>query len=107
MPSSLVRALSEGSILAMYVRTYVRTCQSRSGRMSICSYLHSFMLRNSYVTCTDDGGRSSIVEDREEWHFLTMEDGEDSATGSLQRMYFAESSAECNRRLATLRKRKQ
>ena len=86
-------------------------CTYVSGTLRKNVNLHLFalmcMLRNSYVTCTDDGGRSSIVEDREEWHFLTMEDGEDSATGSLQRMYFAESSAECNRRLATLRKRKQ
>ena len=57
--------------------------------------------------CTDDGGRSSIVEDREERRFLTMEDGEDSAAGPLQHTCFAESSAERNRRLATLRIRKQ
>ena len=32
-------ALNEGSILAMYVRAYVRTCLSRSG-MSISAHVH-------------------------------------------------------------------
>ena len=102
---------NEGSILAMYVRTYVRTCWSRLG-MSICTHLHS-RARNSCVTCTDDGGARAGHEietrghDRKERRFLTMEDGEDSASSSPQRTCFVESSAERIRRLATLRKRKQ
>ena len=47
------------------------------------------------------------VEDREERRFLTMEDGEDSVAGPPQRTCFVELSAECSRRLATLRKTKQ
>ena len=45
-----------------------------------------------------------LVEGREEWRFLTMEDTEDSMAGPPQHTCFAELSAEHSRRLATLRK---
>ena len=58
-----------------------------------------------------DGGRSLGGGVGGGRPFLAMEDGEDSAAGPLQCTYLAESSAETsaegNQRLATLRKRKQ
>ena len=91
--------VAEESIFAMYVCTLVCTCLSRSG-MSICTHLHSRARSGTHVS------RALMieVEDREE---RRLEDAEDSAAGPPQRTCFAESSAECSRRLATLRKRKQ
>ena len=94
----------------MYVRTYVRTCWSRSG-MLICTHLHSHA-RNSFVTCTDDGGACGRgtrlrLEDKEERCFLTMDDREDSAAGPPQRTCFVDLHAERSRRLVMLRKSKQ
>ena len=40
--SSLPSTLNEGSILTMYVHTYVHTCMSCSG-MSICAHMHALM----------------------------------------------------------------
>ena len=74
-------ALNEGSILAMYMRTYVCTCLSRSGMSNFHLLLAlTCTLRNSWVTCT--------------------------AAVSPQRTCFAESSTERSRRFVTLRKRK-
>ena len=131
-----VHAYVRAYVLRACICACVHMCQSRSG-MSICTHLHPFALicthvhaQKSWVTCIDDGGRGidisrvlycvcagkwhrykpcliSMVEDRKERRFLTMEDAEDIATGPPQRMCFAESSAERSRRLATLRKRKQ
>ena len=47
------------------------------------------------------------VEDREEQHFLTKENAEDSVAGPLQRTCLAELSTERSRRFVALRKRKQ
>ena len=47
------------------------------------------------------------MEDREEWGFLTMEDGKDNVVGPPQRTRFVESSTERSRRFAALRKRSQ
>ena len=73
------------------------TCRSRSGM----SHLHSRARLGTCASC------ALMIEDREEWHFLTMEDGEDSVAGPLQGTCYVESSAERSRWLATLRKRKQ
>ena len=80
-----------------------------------CQFAPTCMQRNSCITftCTE-----LIREDtgclaqrwrpgREEWRFLTMEDGQDNTAGPPQPMCFAESSTERSRRLAALRKRKQ
>ena len=65
----------------MYMRTYVRTCLSRSGMSNLHLLLAlTCTLRNSWVTCT--------------------------AAVSPQRTCFAESSTERSRRFVTLRKRK-
>ena len=52
---------------------YVRVCHAQEFQFAL-----TFMQRNSYVTCTDTGKYwmpSLAMEDREEWHSLTMEDG--------------------------------
>ena len=76
--------------------------------------LHSFALTCKELMCHmhDDGGAckrgtGSRLEDREERHFLTVENGVDSAAGPPQRTCFVESSAERSRQLATLRNRMQ
>ena len=90
----------------MYMRTCVRTnirknictCPSRSG-MSICNHLHS-RTRNSCVTSKMIKAHTGGARDRDRGqglgrrHFLTMEDGEDSASGPPQHTGFVESSAE-------------
>ena len=100
--SALAWGFEEGSILAMCVCTYVRVL-SRSG-MSICTHLHHM---HAQEPMRHMHWQRSRTGPREEQRFLTMEDVEDSATHPPQRMCFAESSAECSWRLATLRKRKQ
>ena len=80
----------------------VCTCLSRSG-MSTCTYcLHSLQHSETHAS----HALTMEVEDRarDERRFLTMEDAEDSAAGPPQRMCFVKLSAECSRRLATLRK---
>ena len=67
--------------------------------MSICTYLHSRARSGTHASCA----LKMEVEDREERRFLTMEDREDSTAGPPQRTCFVESSAECSRRLVTLR----
>ena len=76
--------------------------------------LHSFALTCKGLMCHmhDDGGACrrgmrSRLEDREERHFLTMEDREDSAAAPPQCTCFVESSAERSQRLAMLRNRMQ
>ena len=92
------------------VRTYV-SIMLRNVNLHSFVQLHS-RAKNSCITCTDDGGARGRgmklrLEDREEWRFLTMEDGKDSAAGPPQRTCFVELSAECSQWLATLRKIKQ
>ena len=91
----------------IYVRTYVSVMLRNVN-------LHSFALtcKELMYHMHDDGGvcgrgTRSRLEDREERHFLTMEDGEDSAAAPPQRTCFVESSAERSQRLATLRNRMQ
>ena len=99
-------ALNEGSILAMYIYTYVRTFLSRSG-MSICAHHGTHTSRALTRENTGCLAQPLTMEDRKEWRFLTMEDGQDNAIGPLQRTRFVESSTERSRRLAALRKRSQ
>ena len=78
------------------VRTYM-SVTLRNVNLHSFAQLHS-CARNSCITCTDDGGTRGRgtrprLEDREEWRFLTMEDGEDSAAGPPQCMCFVESNA--------------
>ena len=105
-------ALNEGPILAMYmctcirmyVCTYVHVCNAQECQFAlICTYVHIRSGTHASRALTIE----VPVEDKEERHFLTMEDAEDSATGHLQCTCFAQLSAERSRRLATLRKRKQ
>ena len=49
---------------------------------------------------------SLAMEDREEWCFLTIEDGQNNAAGPPQCTRFAESSTVHSRRLVTLRKKR-
>ena len=91
----IIQALNEGSILAMFVHTCLVTLSNAN--------LHSCACSGTHALCA----LTMEVEEREERCFLTMEDAEDSAAGLPKRTCFVESSPECTRQLATLRKRKQ
>ena len=80
--------------------TYVRVCHAQECQFR--THLHSCACSGTHAS----RALTMEVEDRKKRCFLTMEDAEDSAAGPPQRTC-AESSAECSRRLATLRKRKQ
>ena len=80
--------------------TYVRVCHTQECQFR--THLHSCACSGTHAS----RALTMEVEDRKKRCFLTMEDAEDSAAGPLQRTC-AESSVECSRRLATLRKRKQ
>ena len=83
-----------------YVHMYVHVCHAQECQFALtCICARS----GTHVSCTDVQG-CLAMEDREQWRFLTMEDAEDSTAGPPQRTCFAELSAECSRRLATLRR---
>ena len=63
--------LNEGSILAMYVRAYVRVCHTQECQFAlICTHVYAQELMGRALTME--------VKNREERRFLTMEDMEDS-----------------------------
>ena len=86
------------------VRAFVHVCHAQECQFAlICTYVHVRSGTHASRALTMD----VPAKDKKERCFLTLEDTEDSASGYLQCTCFAQLSAECSRRLATLRKRKQ